>query len=163
MTNQGRTYCVDTSSLIHLHRDYPRKVFASLWDGCERLIEDGRFFSPREVFRELEKKDDEILRWAKDSWSIFVEPDEGQLRLVASIMYDSAGLVDAAKETPEADPFVIALAWSRRTNLLKTDCHVVTEETWAGLGGIKIPNVCAQYDIPCIRLVQVFELEGWVF
>ena len=74
-----------------------------------------------------------------------------------------SNLVDTDKETPEADPFVIALALAKRSSLFKSECFVVTEETWAGPGGIKIPNVCADYRVPCIRLVEIFELEGWVF
>jgi len=127
------------------------------------LIEAGRLFAPREVLRELEKKDDEILAWAKNFPLIFIEPDAQQLQLVKDILAKHAGLIDPNKYIPDADPFVIALALSRRQGLFPSDCQVVTEEKLAGPGGLKIPNVCAAYNVPCIRLVNVFELEGWVF
>ena len=158
------SYCVDTCSLIELHRRYPRKVevFASLWEKVEALIENGRLFSPREVLRELEKQDDDVHNWAKNHKEIFVAPETNQLDRVKIILREHGNLVDPDKETPEADPFVIALAWARREALFPCDCYVVTEETPAGPGAgkTKIPNVCSAYGIPCIRLVTLFEQEG---
>jgi hypothetical protein len=60
-------YSIDTSSLIHgWRRAYPPKRFPGLWARIDDLIGEGRLVASIEVFNELEKKDDEILAWAKE-------------------------------------------------------------------------------------------------
>ena len=142
---------------------YPRAAdfCKPLWDGMERLIEAGRFIAPREVLRELEARDDELLTWAKQNRRMFVNPDEEQLALLTELLEKHPDAWDMEKETPEADPFVITLARYQRAGLLKEDCHVLAEEQGKGTIGRKIPHVCNLYKIPCIRLVDMFELEGW--
>jgi hypothetical protein len=163
MPELPKQYCIDTSSLIYLHRYYPRPVFASLWTHCEGLILNGRLFAPREVLRELERKDDAVRDWAASAGPFFVETDGEQLQFVEEILATFPRLIDHTKETPDADPFVVALARARRGGLAAADCHVVTDETWAGPGGVKMPNVCGHFGVPCVRLADMFQLETWAF
>ena len=129
------------------------------------MIATARMRSPREVLRKLRKKDDAAYDWANSQPLLFAEPDKGVFDLVKEIMLTHREIGNIEKETPVADPFVIALALFIRTASTVSECYVVTEERIAGLGSnaIKIPNVCKAYDIPCIRMVDVFELEDWSF
>jgi uncharacterized protein DUF4411 len=54
-------YCSDTSALIELHATYGGDVFVSLWQNVAGLVKEGRLIAPREVLREIEKKDDDLL------------------------------------------------------------------------------------------------------
>ncbi len=58
-------YSFDTNFIINLHKFYPEDIFKSLWSNIDILIEDQRIISPREVFNELSKKDDNAYSWAK--------------------------------------------------------------------------------------------------
>ncbi|MCK4820763.1 DUF4411 family protein, partial [bacterium] len=69
-------YCIDTSALIDLwRRNYPRDIFKSLWNEIEDLISYRRLVAPREVLKELEKQDDELLVWAKKNLEMFIDLD----------------------------------------------------------------------------------------
>jgi hypothetical protein len=132
-------YSVDTSSLIEL-KHFPRDVFGSVWDTLEELIKAKRLFAPHEVFRELQKGDDEIFKWAKAQPGLFVDLDAVQGTLLADLLARFPAMAAPAKVGPHADPLVVALARSR----LDSDgsgCHVVTEEKLKGAGSVKIPNV----------------------
>ncbi len=54
-----------------------------------------------------------------------------------------------------ADPFVIAKAWKEKGT-------VVTEEDFKE-NGAKIPNICKQFDIHCLKLEGFLTKEDWKF
>ncbi len=66
--------------------------------------------------------------------------------------------VDYDTALPVADPVVIALA--RSYNPTAT---VLAHERMGGAGAMKIPNVCAHYNIGYMTLPQMFVAEGWTF
>ena len=74
-------YCIDTCALIDLwRRVYPRDIFRTLWKNIEKFISDGRLIAPREVFKELEKQDDELLEWTRKHKKMFKNLDNEQLQ-----------------------------------------------------------------------------------
>ncbi len=103
-------YCVDTSALIDLRRQYPRTVFPGLWQRLERLVASGDLVAPREVLKELEQVDDDVARWAKKQRRMFKPLDSQQITEVGAIVARFPNLVDPSKLIPDADPFVVALA-----------------------------------------------------
>jgi hypothetical protein len=163
-------YVFDTSSIRSLQHFYPR-VFKSIWDGLDALVQQERLISTREVFNELERQavSAEVLKWAKDNKQIFTMPAAAELQFVATIFQVKhfqalIGVQQRLKGTPVADPFVIACAKIKQ-------CTVVTEEGWlrprATLtlkpNAAKIPNVCAHFRVPCIDLEQFMQQQGWEF
>jgi len=56
-------YCIDTSILIALHRDYPRDIFG-VWESIEDLVVKDLAMAPKQVREELADRDDELHRWA---------------------------------------------------------------------------------------------------
>lgn len=113
-TRLDKGFCIDTCALIDLRRvHYPPDVFPGVWDDIEGLIDQGLLIAPNEVLDELKDVDDEILRWARRFKKMFVASDKNQLREVADILVKFPRLIDHDKTTPEADPFLIALAKSR--------------------------------------------------
>ena len=102
-------YCTDTSALIELHATYGSDVFVSLWQKVAGLVKEGRLIAPREVLREIEKKDG-LLKWVKKYRKIFREQEIEQVQRAQEILSHFPNLIDPAKEIPDADPFVVALA-----------------------------------------------------
>ena len=122
----------------------------------DKLVSEGDLVAPREVLRELEEKEDELLGWARRNRKMFFDLDAEQQQLVKGILRKYPNLVDSSKSIPDADPFVVALGKKKYT--------VVTSERARGLGGsMKIPDVCAREDIKCISLHQMFRVEEWEF
>jgi hypothetical protein len=68
----------DTSAYLNGRRDhYPPKTFPSVWDVVGAAMTDGRIIAPREVYRELVAKDDDITEWCKQlPTHVFVDPIE---------------------------------------------------------------------------------------
>lgn len=160
-------YCIDTSALIDLKRLYPSDVFPTLWEKLGKLIKQGRLIAPREVLKEIEKKDDELLRWVKKHKSMFKDLNQEQVEVVKEIQQKFPALVDHAKEIPEADPFVIALAIVEskkiRESLFEGQCMVVTQEKPSRGGKPRIPDVCQHYGIDWMPVGELFKKEQWRF
>lgn len=164
-------YCVDTSSLVNVQRTYPLAVFPGLWERMSELAGEGRLAAPREVFNELERGgDDEIFQWARSNRPMFRDPDDEQIQLAKTIVNDPkfGRLFDIDSETPDADPFVIALASveQRRVSIFPQKWIVVTDESRVQPGTKpRIPDVCndPRYQLECIRILDMFRREGWEF
>jgi len=79
-------YVFDTSSIRSLQHFYPR-VFKSIWDGLDALVQQERLISTREVFNELERQaiSAEVSKWAKDNKQIFTQPTADELKFVSTI------------------------------------------------------------------------------
>ena len=138
---------------------YPIEVFPSTWDSVGDIAKIGEVISPREVLREIEVRDDQLYTWARRHIT-FQKLDSEQQTIVRDIMSKYSALVDLSKPTPDADPFVIALAKSK-------NCIVITQENYVNLGGPKskpkIPNVCEAYKVKWIRILDLFKEKGWQF
>lgn len=160
-------YCIDTSALIDLKQLYPSDVFSTLWKKLDELVKQGRLIAPREVLKEIEEKDDELLRWVKKHKKMFKKLNQQQVEVVKEIQQRFPTLVDPAKEIPDADPFVIALAIaeSKKTKelLFKDQYIVITQEKPSRGGKPKIPDVCQHYRIAWMPVGELFKKEQWRF
>ncbi|MCJ7544349.1 MAG: DUF4411 family protein [Phycisphaerae bacterium] len=162
-------YCIDASALIELAQTYPRSNIPGIWDELALLVREGRLIAPREVEKEVHK-DYELAPWVKQHRAMFVKLTAKQIELVNEIERDSPGLIDEEKETPDADPFVIALAIARNrepsTPLFPQTHIVLTCEKPTKGQKPKIPDVCAKWGVPCISgggraLTELIKREGW--
>jgi len=163
-------YCIDSSALIDLRQLYPRRIFPGVWEKLTELVRAGRLIAPREVLKETEK-DEELPSWYKSNKRMFVGLDEEQGQIVSEILKKFPALTDQTKETPDADPFIIALAISRNRKAKKSlfgPNHVVLTRERAGTGGRpRIPDVCRYCAVDCMAgpaaLTDMFQKEGWTF
>jgi Domain of unknown function (DUF4411) len=152
-------YSIDTSSLINGFRiNYPYLNFPRLWnEHLPSLVASGELRATEEVFIELKRQDDELIQWIEDySEELFVEVDEAIQYEVRDILRSHTGLVHAGRGRSGADPFVIALA---KLNV----CAVVSEEGRGSAKNPKMPDVCEDLGVPCIRLVDLISEQGWVY
>lgn len=171
-------YVIDSAPLIYLYREKcPPDIFPSLWGNeyLSGLIKQGILVAPREVFNELDSYEDKksesgkdkLWEWARINKSMFVDPDDDQnnyiplVREIANAIIPGFGLklVDESKETPEADPFVIALAKLRGWVVINKERYINPDPK----GRPNIPNVCAHYGVECIELNEFFRKQGWKF
>ncbi len=119
------------------------------------VANDGRLMASDEVLRELERKDDGAHAWVKAHPQMLVALDSEVERHVRDIMQRYPRLVDTKKGRSVCDPFVIALA--RLRNLT-----VITAENATGKVEVpRIPDVCGDLGIPCIRMLEFFRQQGW--
>lgn len=151
-------YSIDTSAILDAWvRWYPPDVFSSLWQNIERLIEDGSLRATEEVRVELEKKEDEVFRWAKGQDRLFL-PLTQEVQIAAQeILTAFPRLVDSRKERSQADPFVIALAKVNNATVITGEKNVGTPQK------PRIPLVCNHFGIRCINMVKFIREQGWIF
>lgn len=151
-------YCFDTSAFLNAWRKhYPPDTFLSFWENLSELIASGNLIATEVVLFELEKKDDEVLKWVKEHNSMFIPLDESVQIRASEILNEFPRLTKKKSDRTEADAFVIALADV-------TNSTVVTYEQLGGsTSNPKIPYVCRNYGIRCISLIDVIRNEGWTF
>jgi len=159
---------MDTSAWIGMKQVYPARTFPTLWNKLDTLTKNTRLISPNEVFKELERKDDEVFKWVKQRKKIFSKlNDEEMIALTLGIEAEFPNWVDHQKETPEADPFVIALACLEKKNLqmLGDECVVVSEERpRTNINAkSKIPDVCRRYNLRHFSNLELINNEDWKF
>lgn len=151
-------YSMDTSALLDGYtRLYPPDVFPQLWDNIDRLINQEELRATSMVLFELERKDDDVLAWAKSRDELFVEVDEEIQEIVAQIMGKFPRLVAEGGQRNLADPFVIAFA--RQHKLI-----VITAERRSGSEKKPtIPYICREMGVKHISLLQLIRQEKWSF
>jgi len=170
-------YIIDTSSLIEMKNRYPKKNFPSLWEKIEELISKNRLISPLEVRKEIERGDDELSKWVKNKKinRMFIKPDRLQMEKAKEIInkYDPLAQVEKP-DNLNADPYLIALALVKKElskkelvamklfdkNSVAIDYIIITEES---IKPNKIPYICKDLGINCIKLLKMIDLEGWSF
>jgi len=147
-------YVVDTNSFILLTEIYPYDVFPSVWAKVDEIIGQEKLVSVEDVYEELKTKDDDIHKWAKERRHIFKELNGPIQDSAIEILSTHNNLLDLKNKKSSADPFVIATA--RMHNGI-----VVTEEDFSG-GPHKsmIPDVCRDYNVGCINLLEMLRKEN---
>jgi Domain of unknown function (DUF4411) len=150
---------LDTSAYMNGRRDhYPPATFPSVWALIAEAMADGRIVPPREVFRELTAKDDEIAEWTKDLSGLFLDPSEAVQRAAGEIytMFPGAGRRDGA------DPFVVAEAQVRGFTVVTYEGRSfsgVPTKRWHR----SMPGICAHVGVPCATLPEALTMLGASF
>jgi len=159
-------YIIDSSSLIDLRIHYPIDIFRGIWNNFETLIRKRSLISSIEVLNEITRRDDELTNWGNQHGNIFKPINFSCTEKVKEILTEFPQLADINKITPDADPFIIALALERdpQKTLIPTDIKkvVLTQEKYKE-NKINIPFVCQSYGIECINLLELFRKERWEF
>jgi hypothetical protein len=154
-------YIFDTSPLLALFRNYYRRHFPSLWAKFDALVDNGSIISTREVFNEInDGPEDAAWEGARAHQEVFTTPTAEEGAFVTRIFAiphfrQSIERSKLLMGGHHADAFVIAKAFVMQGT-------VVTME---GIrpNAVKIPNICEHFGIPCMRLEDFMEREGWQF
>jgi len=151
-------YSVDTSAILHAWlRAYPPANFPAFWSKLDELINTGELIATEEVLIEIERKDDDVYKWAKSRNQMFITIDQPVQLAVQQILRTHSRLLDTRKSRSSADPFVIALA------KIKAGTVLTQESRSNNASKPNIPDVCSALSIPCIDLLQLIRDKGWVF
>jgi len=150
-------YCLDTSVLIESWNNlYRPKSFPSFWEKIRDGFEQKQFISPWYVLNEIEKKDDDLYKWTKNISIFFYLFDENLEKEQTIIINKFRRLIDQGKGRSMCDPWVIALAKIHK-------CPVVSQEYPKSDENPKIPDVCRNLDLRCIKIADLIEEMGWIF
>jgi len=159
--SQGKTiYSFDASAILDAYaRWYPMECFPSLWSKLYELAQEDRLKVISFAFDELTNEDNALKKWCQDLKGLIHVGIEGESiqRIVRDLLAKHKKLLGEAKNRSGADPWIIALAKEQSMT-------VVTGEKLSGnLDKPKIPDVCADYGIRCIDIMQLIKDEGWIF
>ena len=151
-------YSIDTSAILHAWlRAYPPANFPAFWSKIDGLINASDLIAIEEVLIELERKDDDVYRWAKSHSRMIVAIDEPVQLAVQEVLGAHPRLIDTRKSRSGADPFVIALAKVKGATVL-------TQESRSNnTSRPHIPDVCSALSIPCVDLLELIRQQRWVF
>lgn len=151
-------YLVDTNFLGTLANVYPRDVFPSLWSKLEVALFAGDVFFHDEVDKELAAWGDPEYDWYKQHvrQDQIIPPDQEELDLyqqvVEWVVLERQPKYRAAAATEFLD---VADSW-----LVASACRygatIVTNEVPApdSVKKVKIPDVAAQFSVPCISALE---------
>jgi hypothetical protein len=149
-------YSIDTSAFLDAWtRHYPIDVFPRVWELMDSATKNGMIVASDEVLRELEKKDDGAHGWVKAHPEMIVGLDAEVEMHVREIMTRYPRLVDSKKGRSGGDPFVIAVARSKKL-------AVITGENPTGRIAVpRIPDVCHDLNIEWLRILEFFRRQKW--
>ena len=153
-------YIFDSNVFINLFKNFYRSRFPTLWQKFDAYVVSGQIVSVREVLNEIEGRDDQLSKWAKQNRKIFIHPSFEELAFISEIFKVNhfqilVRIEERLKGKPVADPFVIAKA------KIIQGC-VVTDELLKP-NAAKIPNVCEHFGVDCLSLEGFMEKENWTF
>jgi hypothetical protein len=148
-------YCIDSSSLINLFRNYPRNKcnkFTSLWEELDKIIKNGQIISHITVFKEIYRKDDEINNWCQNHKNIFRDIDECQRYQIREIekRYSERYWQARMNGGEWADPWIIALA-------ICENAIIVSDERNSP---DRIPYIASLFGITTLNLLDFFRDIG---
>ena len=163
MREEEGYYVIDTCSLVDLNKFNPIDLYPSVWEKLEILIKKKKLYAPIEVFNELSKQDDSVFEWAKKHKSMFLPITKKQIEIVTEILQKFPEMLKVERQY-DADPWVIALTIELRMQkqLIPVTWLIVTEEQIRG-NKLKIPFICKDYKINCLKIFDMFRERGWKF
>ena len=152
-------YFPDTSALIAAWDErYPQDIFPEVWQFINSLGDRLRICV--EVKSEIERHSPELLNWLDASDA------DSQLSLMVldnnmadAVQHHMQRIVAgwprwrAVRSRNSADPWVIAYACALG--------GIVVSEEHPGGRDVKIPEVCAELDVPHMNLLDLFRVEGF--
>ncbi len=155
-------YVVDASAWILLSQHYPKDVFSSLWGSIEDLIKAKNILAPQQVFREIEQGgDDDLTKWCKVNNRMFLANNSEVVKLTLEIIRKYPSIVNPYATRETADPFIIALARSLKSNITDSKPIIVTDENETKID--RIPYISKTYNLDSLKLTGMFKTEKWTF
>ena len=155
-------YCIDANVLIQAwQKYYSPHICPSYWEVLNELGRKGSIFIPELVFEEIEKGQDDLFNWLKES-DIPIRKIDGSVTECLKKIYDNNPnhkyLVSSNEIHSKADPWVI-------THTINEKATVVTKEKKDFIKKqtkIKIPHVCDNMNVKWIddfRFIQEVNIK----
>jgi hypothetical protein len=149
-------YVIDTSALFDLKGKYPERIFGRLWEYFNEMCARQQVIAPREVLREIQRGDDELIPWADGNTEMFLEPCDAEAGIIQQLLPRYPADIQRKYSTrPWADPMVIACASHYRLPIIQQETNDANQ--------YKIPPMAKPFGVKCLTLVNFFDEQGWQF
>lgn len=153
-------YVADSGFYITACQYYFPSQFPKFWNCIDELIGAGRFVSPREVLRELDKKGTSCAEWANNHKNIFVPPTHEETVTLSDKLFSHNTFLQISDKVvragrPWADPWVVVKAKHLG------GCVVTTERYKKH--SARIPNMCEHLGVECVDLEGFLKQNGLKF
>lgn len=143
-------YSLDSSFFIDLwsrEGKFPRDIFVGIWEALVDGITKGEVIAPEAVREELANtKETALKRWLSEMSNMFVPLESGQLGPLTEIVRRYPAYANNPRNL--ADPAVIALAKADGLTVLSSETAVTQQSA----RNPKIPNVCEEFEVPCLDI-----------
>jgi len=154
-------HLADSSSFIEAKNTYYGfGICPAFWDFIARQNRKGNFASVTRVADELSNHGDDLSEWVSRQDTTFFLPPDGEVIRARQKISEWAscqnfGTSYVADFVNGADAWLVAHA-------LVHDATVVTQEklVTAESTKIKIPNVCENFEVPCINIFEMLHRLG---
>ncbi len=135
-------FCIDANILIQAwQKYYSPEICPSYWEVLNDLGKKGIIFIPEVVFEEIQKGEDDLFEWLKNSDIPFRKIDGSVANCLKEIYASNEShkyLVSSNQIHSKADPWVIAHAMNEKAVVVtKEQKDFIKKQT-----RIKIPHVC---------------------
>lgn len=148
-------YLLDANTYIQAKNQYyGMDICPAYWDWLDLQFEQGILASVDMIGRELRDGNDELAQWAKERPAHFIGNDDELTQelfahIVQAVMQGNYNAGSRDSFLAKADPWIIAKAKSMGATVVTHESVVA-----AGARKVKIPNICQQFEVPCINTFQ---------
>lgn len=153
-------YLLDSNIFIQAKNEYYGfDLCPGFWHWLKQQNQKGTVFSIDRVQAELKSFSDDLAQWATDQGSgFFLRLDQSAIQAMTTVSTSvQSGLYrEDAKGVflSGADPFLIAYAKAHNHTVVSHEIYVEGERK-----KVKIPAVCRDLNIPCIRTFEMLRKE----
>ena len=157
-------FVLDSDTLIQAKNEYYGfDLCPGFWEWLDRKAGEGVVASVQPVLAELSAGNDELKIWAEARSDAFFKPmDQPAVskaqEIVAWVMAEPFRQDAKQRFLSGADSLLIAFASAHGHTVATHEVHREGERR-----NVKIPAVCAAFDVPCVRLVHLLRQHGAKF
>lgn len=142
-------YAIDTSSLIEIEVGYATKERAAIWDCLTQLIVGGKLKSVEFVLEELKRNQESVHQRLQPLRDILVVPLVDVWEPAGVIARRFPTMSGVGRRPEKADAWVVGLASALHLTVV---CNESKQR-------LKMPYVCAQIGIQCVKVHQLISAE----
>lgn len=154
-------FLLDSDTLIQAKNEYYGfDLCPGFWDWLDRKSSEGVVASVQPVLKELSEGNDQLKSWAEAKGDAFFkvmdQPAVDKAQEIVSWVMAQNFRPDAKQRfLLGADPLLVAYAKAHGNTVATHEVHKEGERR-----NVKIPAVCAAFDVPCVRLVHLLRQHG---
>lgn len=154
-------FLLDSDTLIQAKNEYYGfDLCPGFWDWLDLKAGEGVVASVQPVLKELSEGNDLLKRWATErAGAFFLELDQPAVdkaqEVVAWVMAQPFRPDAKQRFLSGADSLLIAYAKAHGHTVATHEVHREGERR-----NVKIPAVCAAFEVPCVRLVHLLREHG---
>ena len=154
-----KAYLVDTNVFIQTKNHFGLDVCEGFWEWIIEANSQGKVFSVEKVAEELKKGNDELADWARKCGPrFFLPPDQKVIKSMGDVsdwVYEQSYTPSAvSKFLGDADYYLVSHAMAYNYSV------VTYEVREKARGRVKIPDVCVEFGIECVKPYSMLKEEG---